>query len=257
MIDLHCHVLPGVDDGPATEQEAIELARGARADGITKIVATPHIDGDYPNLRSGVIRGVVRALQSRLDAARVDVTLETGAEVSFTQALGLDDAELGALTLGGGGWLLLECPLGGTATPGFTAAARTLVVRGHRVLLAHPERCPIFLRSPEALEELVAEGMLAQVTARALSGGFGRTVRDLALHLVERGTAQVVASDGHGGHRPASIAQPLRGIPMDPALREWLTLEMPSAVLAGAALPERPDVRSTRPRGRLSRLVRR
>jgi protein-tyrosine phosphatase len=112
MIDLHCHILPGVDDGPATEQDAIDLARGARADGVTKIVATPHVDHAYPKLRSGVIRGAVGGLQARLDAAQVDVALDTGAEVSFTRALELDDAELQALTLGGSGWLLLECPLG-------------------------------------------------------------------------------------------------------------------------------------------------
>lgn len=257
MIDLHCHVLPGVDDGPATEQEAIKLARGARADGITKIVATPHVDGSYPHTRAGAVRAGVRALQASLDAARMGIALETGAEVSFTQALALDEAELRPLTLGGGGWLLLECPPSASAATGFTGAARMLAVRGYRVLLAHPERCPIFLRSPESLEELVAEGMLAQVTARALTGGFGRSVRDLALQLVQSGTAQVVASDGHGGGRPAKLAEPLREASLEPALIDWLTREVPAALLAGAEPPARPPVRSSPVRRRLSRLVRR
>jgi hypothetical protein len=92
------------------------------------------------------------------------------------RAMELDDAELRELSLAGAGWLLLECPLGATLRPGFIDVARSLAQRGHRLLLAHPERCPIFLRSPEVLDELVAEGMLVQVTAGALSGQYGRIV---------------------------------------------------------------------------------
>jgi protein-tyrosine phosphatase len=257
VIDLHCHVLPGIDDGPATEQDAIILARSARADGIRTIVATPHVDWSYPRTLSGPIRAGVRELQARLDVAGVDIRLQTGAEVAFTRALELDDVELRALTLGGRGWLLLECPLSATATQGFTGAARILASRGHRILLAHPERCPIFLRSPEALDELVAEGMLAQVTARALTGTFGRPVRDVALHMLESGTVHVVASDGHSENRPAKIAEPLQSLSLDPALTAWLTEQVPAALLTGAEPPERPHVRPGRARGRLSRLVRR
>jgi protein-tyrosine phosphatase len=197
LIDLHCHILPGLDDGPTTLQESIDLARGAAADGITTIAATPHVDWSYPAVDSARIHDGVRALQARLDTAGVEVTVVRGAEVAATRALELDDDELRALTLGGGGWLLLECPLLLTLTPGFVDAARSLMRRGHRVILAHPERCPIFLRSPDLLVELVAEGMLTQVTAGALSRRYGRTVRDFALLLLQRGAVHVIASDAH------------------------------------------------------------
>ena len=257
MIDLHCHVLPGVDDGPATVQEAIQLARGASADGITTIVATPHVDASHPEVRSARVRGAVAELRSALAGARVAVAIEAGAEVAFTRAMELDDAELHALTLGGAGWLLLECPLSTTAAPGFATAARLLARRGHRILLAHPERSPIFHRAPEQLDDLVAEGMLSQLTARSLDGRFGRTVRELALDLVARGAAHVVASDGHDANRPARIAAHLRNAGLDTALSDWLTREVPAAVLDGAAPPRRPQGTRVRPRRGLARLARR
>jgi protein-tyrosine phosphatase len=255
MIDLHCHVLPAVDDGPATVQDAIDLARGAQADGITTIAATPHVDLSHPDLDARSIRSAVALLQDRLDTAGVNVRLVPGAEAAAGRAAELDDSELHELTLGSGGWLLLECPLSPTLTPGFTGTARRLAHRGHRLLLAHPERCPIFLRSPEALDELVAMGMLAQVTAGALTGRFGRTVREAAMQLLDRGSVHVVASDGHGRSRPAKIASELAGTAIAPALAAWLTRDAPAARLAGVYPPERPRTPTSR-RRRLPRLAR-
>jgi protein-tyrosine phosphatase len=97
--------------------------------------------------------------------------------------------------------------------------------------------------------------MLAQVTAGALSGRYGRTVRDLAHRLVERGTAHVIASDGHGEHRPATIASELTNTGIDPTLVTWLTRDVPAALLAGQGPPPRPQTASRRSRGRLLRLV--
>jgi protein-tyrosine phosphatase len=252
VIDLHCHLLPGVDDGPATLDDSIALARRAHADGIATIAATPHVDWAHPELDAARIGAAVRALQPRIDAAGVDLRVVTGAEVAHLRALELDDAQLLALTLGGGPWLLLECPLSQAAAPGFATAARLLASRGHRLLLAHPERSPVFLRSPELLEQLVEEGMLGQVTAGALTGRFGRTVRELALRLVERGAVHVVASDGHGEDRPATVGRELVEAGVEPALAGWLAREVPAALLAGDPLPERPRAVG----GRLARLRR-
>lgn len=256
MIDLHCHVLPGLDDGPETVEEAIALAREARDDGIATIAATPHVNWSYPAVDSAGIGAAVVALQRELGAAGIDVSVVPGAEVSATRAVDLDDDELRALTLGGGPWLLLECPLTATQTPGFAGIARSLAKRGHHLLLAHPERSPLFLRSPELLEELISEGMLSQVTAGALSGRYGRSVRNLAMRLVQQGTAQVVASDGHNVQRPARIAGELRETGISPALVAWLARDVPGALLDGKDLPP-PLVSASRrpPRGRLLRLV--
>jgi protein-tyrosine phosphatase len=242
MIDLHCHVLPGIDDGPPTVEESIALARGALEDGTTTIAATPHVDWIRPQIDARLVRDAVTALRGELDAAGVGVRIVPGGEVASTRAVELDDDELRALTLGGGGWLLLECPLDATVTPGFVEIARMLARRGHRLLLAHPERCPLFLRGPQLLDELVAEGMLAQVTAGALSGLYGRTVRDAAFRMIESGAAHVVASDGHGGSRPAKIAGELTGTGLDPALIRWLTGDVPAALLAGDGPPQRPPI---------------
>jgi protein-tyrosine phosphatase len=257
LIDLHCHVLPAVDDGPASLEAALALVRGARDDGIATIAATPHVDWSHPEVDAALIHGAVPALQQHLDAAGLEVTIVTGAEVAAVRAVELDDAELAALRLGGGAWLLLECPVAATLAPGFMHAARTVAWRGHRVLLAHPERCPLFLRSPDLLEELVAEGMLTQVTSGALSGRFGRTVRDFALRLVARGGAQVVASDGHDERRPARIAADLQQAGIAPALASWLAADMPAALLAGDRPPPRPQIGAGSRRAGLRRLVRR
>ena len=250
VIDVHCHVLPGCDDGPATVEESVALARGAYADGVRTIVATPHVDWAHPELDSAQIHAAVRLFQRQLDAAAVDVKVVPGAEVAHTRALETSDEELRRLTLGGGPWLLLECPLARTSVPWFADAARSLARRGHRLLLAHPERSPVFLRAPGVLDELVADGMLAQVTAGSLRGRYGRPVRDLALRMVESGSAQVVASDGHGGHRPARIAGELGDSAVDPALLDWLARQVPAALLKGTLLPPRPAVAKRRARRR-------
>jgi protein-tyrosine phosphatase len=256
MIDLHCHVLPGVDDGPETVEESIALARAAQADGITTIAATPHVDWDHHGVDSNSIRAAIDGLRPHLAGAGIDVQVVPGAEVAAGLAAELDDSELAALTLGGAGWLLLECPIKSTLTPGFVSTARRIAHRGHRILLAHPERCPIFLRRPEALDELVGEGMLSQVTAGALSGRFGRTVRQCALDLVARGSVHVVASDGHDSGRPAAIASELVQTPINPALAAWLTRDGPAALLAGREPPPRPDVGSRHRRRRFLAFIR-
>lgn len=251
IVDLHCHVLPGIDDGPATLEEAIALVGGARDDGISAIAATPHVSWSYPDVDSALIRTGVHELQDRLDAAGVRVQIMPGAEVASTRAADLDDAELRRLTLGDGPWMLLECPISPTDAPGFVSVASALAWRGHRLLLAHPERSPIFLRKPELVDELVAQGMLTQVTAGALSGRYGRTVRDFALRLIERELAHVVASDAHGRSRPARIAAELEAARVGPELAAWLSHDVPVALLAGRTLPPRPEGSPRRSRRRL------
>jgi protein-tyrosine phosphatase len=254
-IDLHCHVLPGLDDGPATYEEAIALARGAHDDGIATIAATPHVDWSRPSVDSSRIHVATGELQARLEAAGVPVTIVPGAEVAAGRALELADAELRGLSLGGSGWLLLECPLMATLAPGFVEAARILLTRGHRVLLAHPERSPIFLRSPELLTELVAEGMLTQITAGALNRRYGRTVREFAMRLMDRGAVHVIASDGHGRNRPARIGRELEMAGVEARLAAWYTQAVPAALLADRKPPPRPDVAPRHRRERLLRLV--
>jgi protein-tyrosine phosphatase len=255
VVDLHCHVLPGVDDGPVTLEESIEFARAAALDGTTTIAATPHVDFGHPEIDSAFVAARVGSLQESLDEAGVEIRIVTGGELDGRRALDTPDPELDALKLGGGRWLLVECPLSRLASPGFPEVARALAYRGHRVLLAHPERSPVFLRNPEVLDELVEEGMLGQVTASALTGKFGKTVRENAVRMVNRGVVHVVASDGHNEGRPASITGELLGSGLDPALIEWMGRDVPRALLAGGSMPPRPGPSAQPKRSRLGRLV--
>ena len=243
MIDLHSHVLPGVDDGAPTVEASLEMARIAVATGTTDLVATPHVTFDIPTSSRTVHDGVA-ALQPELDAAGIGLRLHTGGELGITRATELDDAELAALRLGGGEWLLAECPLSPVAA-GFETILLHLQSRGHRILLAHPERCPTLQQAPDKLRDLLAAGMLSQITAGSITGQFGSTVRRFTLELLEQGLVHTVASDAHDAlRRPPGVADGLRaGEEELPGLldhAEWLTEEVPLAVLDGGPVPPRP-----------------
>jgi protein-tyrosine phosphatase len=250
VIDLHCHVLPGIDDGPATIGESVVLARVAAAQGTRTIVATPHVNHRFPN-RAAEIAERVHELNERLGAAEIELEVKPGAEIAMTSLDELDAAELRALALGGGRWLLLECPFT-LAIEGFAAAARQLQADGHRVVLAHPERCQGFHRRRELLESLVAEGCLVSITAGSLVGSFGGVNQKMAMDLVRDGLVHNVSSDAHDPHhRTPEIAEPLKRAGLG-AEAEWFADRVPAAILAGTELPPRPAAppaeRELRPR---------
>ena len=243
MIDLHTHVLPGIDDGPPSTEASIELARVAAAAGTTTLVATPHIAWDLPNDAATVARGIAQ-LQPELDAAGIPITLRGGGEIVITKAIDLSDEELTALRLGGGEWLLAECPLSGSAS-GFESLLHQLQARGHRIVLAHPERSPTLQRDPSILRGLVDAGMLSSVTAGSLRGDFGSTVKRFTFDLLEQDLVHNVASDAHDARRRRpgiadafeAAASELPGIE---ERAEWLTVDVPRAVLDGGPVPAAP-----------------
>ena len=239
--DLHHHLLPGFDDGPATLAEALGLARAAVAAGTATVVATPHVSWDYPETTAARVAAGVAELQAALVAAGIPLEVLAGGELAVTRAVDLDDDELAGLSLGDGPYLLIECPLTPSSV-GFESLVEALLRRGHRILLAHPERSPAFQRDPELLERLVARGLLAQVTASSLSGAFGEAVRETAHALVRDGLAQVVASDAHSvDKRPPSLREKLEQEGYS-ELAGWLTVGVPGAILAGTPLPPRPEL---------------
>jgi protein-tyrosine phosphatase len=256
VIDLHCHILPGIDDGPATEEESLALARAAVDAGTRAIVATPHVSWDCPANTAASIASGVAQLQEALTREEIPLQLYTGAEIAMTRAAELADEELVALRLGGPDCthLLVECPLSLTAA-GFDPLLALLRSRGHEIVLAHPERCPAFQRDVGAYERLIAQGMLGQVTAGSLVGRFGRAVQELADRLVREGLAQDIASDAHSvTQRPPSIRAEL----VEAGYAEqadWLAREVPHAVLTGTPLPFAPPMPEPKPRG-LKRLLR-
>jgi protein-tyrosine phosphatase len=240
VIDLHCHVLPGVDDGPETLADSLELCRAALAAGTQTIVATPHVSWEYPGVTSQVVAQGAARVNDALRAEGIDLEVRTGAEIAMTRAGDLADEELIALRLGGGPYLLIECPLS-PAAAGFDAVVHALADRGHRIVLAHPERCPAFHREPAQLEALVEAGMLTSVTAGAFVGRFGRTVERFARGMLEHGLVHDIASDGHGAgnRRPASIGPELEEASFGERA-DWHARAVPLAILDGAPLPPAP-----------------
>jgi protein-tyrosine phosphatase len=246
VIDLHCHVLPGIDDGPSTLDGSIALARAAAAAGIDTLVATPHVSARYRN-DAATIAPLLAQLNDRLDTEQVAVRVRAGAEIAMTHIAEIDPAELSLLGLGGGRWLLLEPPFGSVATA-LEAIVDGVQQLGYDVLLAHPERCRVFHRDPEIVTRLVSRGVRTSVTAGSLVGSFGSSVRRFALAMLDQEIVHNVTSDAHDDlERPPGIAEPLQRVGYA-SLSDWLTLEVPIAILAGEEIPRRPEVSRAPPR---------
>jgi protein-tyrosine phosphatase len=238
VIDLHSHVLPGIDDGPGTIEGSLALARAAVAAGTHVLVATPHVNWRYPN-DADTIAGRVDQLRARLGAEDVALELRAGAEIALTRIPELDGAQLRRLRLGGGPWLLVEPPFA-PIVGNLEQTLLDLQAAGDRILLAHPERCAAFHRDPRMLTSLVREGVLTSLTAGSLVGHFGEKVRRFALDLVAAELVHNVASDAHDAvNRPPGIARELERAGLQ-ALAEWLTVSVPAAILSGEEVPPRP-----------------
>jgi protein-tyrosine phosphatase len=239
VIDLHTHVLPGIDDGPETIEGSLALARAAAADGTRVMVATPHVSWHHHNKAEAIAR-LTAQLNERLRAEGVTLEIRTGAEVAMTRVEDIESDELERLRLGGGPWLLLEPPFTPIVT-GLDGVVMALQSAGHRVLLAHPERCPALHREPRIVESLVRGGVLTSVTAGSLAGRFGGQVRRFARHLLEQGLVHNVASDAHDAvRRPPCMSADLAEAGFA-NLADWLTQAVPAAILSGAEIPERPE----------------
>jgi protein-tyrosine phosphatase len=248
MIDLHTHVLPGIDDGPETIEGSLALVRAAAESGTRVMVATPHVNWHHSNNAAEIAR-LTGELNERLRLEDIAVEIRTGGELAMTRVEDIEPAEIERLRLGGGPWVLLEPPFTPIVT-GLDGVVMTLQRAGHRVVLAHPERCPALHRDPQMVESLVRRGVLTSVTAGSLVGRFGGEVRRFARRLVEQGLVHNVASDAHDAlKRPPGMAAELAEAGFE-ALTDWLTRDVPGAILSGEEIPGRPEapvVRERRP----------
>jgi protein-tyrosine phosphatase len=240
VIDLHCHVLPGIDDGPATIEDSVELARAALAAGIDTLVATPHVNSRTPN-DAATIAAVLAILRERLAREQVQVEVLPGAEIALSQLGELSDEQLSRLGLGGGRWLLVEPPFASVA-PALEGIVMELRRKRRPVVLAHPERCPALQRDRSVVPRLVQAGVLMSITAGSLVGRFGSEVRRYALELAQQGLIHNVTSDAHDtAKRPPGLSDALEQAGLQ-ELAEWLTQLVPSAILADEPIPPQPAV---------------
>jgi protein-tyrosine phosphatase len=244
VIDIHCHVLPGLDDGPASMPEALAMAEAALASGTTTLVATPHIDHTW-RVRPQLIPPRAAALEQALKSEGIDLQIMTGAEISLSRLADLSPSELSGLRLGDGPYLLLECPLSPSAGD-FDGMLLRIHSQQESIVLAHPERAPLFQQEPERLARLVEDGLLCSLTAGSITGTFGEPVRRFSLELLREGLIHDLSSDAHDHlKRPPGIADALASaeqeIPGISRQSEWLTRLVPAAILAGEPLPPRPS----------------
>jgi protein-tyrosine phosphatase len=232
MIDLHCHILPGIDDGAADIADAVAMAGQAEADGIALVCATPHIRHDH-DVRIHELAGRVEEVNRELRDAGIEVRVITGGEVAETIVDHLDEDELDQVALGGGRWILLE-PAPGPLSASLDEAVDRLASRGRGSLIAHPER-HLAEDLPERLAALVERGALVQVTAEPL---LGEDTAPWMLELARRGLVHVVASDSHSARfgRPLRISDALDRLGEVESLRphlEWISRAAPAAIVAG------------------------
>ena len=207
MIDLHCHILPGVDDGAPDLEISLRMARLAVADGIVTVACTPHImPGVYEN--SGAeIRARVSGLSAALENAGIPLTLTVGADAHLDLSL-LDDLKSGFVpTLGGSRYFLLEPPHH-VAPPRLEEFGFSLLTSGYVPVLTHPERFSWIDGHYDLVRRMATSGVLIQLTAGSLTGRFGHRPRYWAERMLDEGMADLLASDAHDAdERPPRMAE--------------------------------------------------
>jgi protein-tyrosine phosphatase len=208
FVDLHVHLLPGVDDGPRDVDATIELARLAVADGIVVATTTPHV----ASVAVAEIPARVDAVNEALTGAGVDLEVQCGGELSARGVERLTDSELETIAHGPAGarWILLEAPLDG-AVGALHRGADQLRARGFGVVLAHPERCaPLFDDDLRGLRRELELGSLVQVSSSSIVGLHGARSRRNAVRLLTGRHVDLLATDAHGVRRPPSLTAALR-----------------------------------------------
>jgi protein-tyrosine phosphatase len=248
VIDLHSHLLPGIDDGVRTIAESLDLLRAAHEDGIARIAATPHVREDYPTSPAEMELRLAEVCGAAREAA-IPVEVLPGGELDLEFAARLEDADLRRFGLGGtSSLLLLEFPYFGWPLQ-LADLVFDLQLRGFRIVLAHPERNVDVQREPERLRPFVNGGVVVQLTAASLDGRLGGAPRTAAKRLLDSRLAHLLASDAHAPDVRSVGLSGARDAVGDDAVARWLTEDVPAALLAGDALPERPES----PRRRLLR----
>ncbi|MFI8706982.1 tyrosine-protein phosphatase [Bacillus sp. NPDC077411] len=197
MIDLHCHILPSIDDGAGTLTDSLAMAQKAAAEGIHTIVATPHHqNGKYINERAEIFNQV-KQLNEALQEHDIPLTVLPGQEVRLYGDL-LADYEAGKiLTLNETNkYILIEFP--SNHVPRYAEQMLyELRVKGMIPIIVHPERNAELIEQPDKLYNLVNKGALTQVTAGSLLGNFGKKIKKFSLQLVEHNLTHMIASDAH------------------------------------------------------------
>lgn len=229
MIDIHCHILPAVDDGAKSVAEALAMAAAARDDGVKKIVATPHVAGMA--LLPEQIAEQVKELNDSLASSGIDIEIIPGAEVNVL----LHHSLIKNYTFCQTNYVLIEFPH--THLPREAADVLfQLRIHGFRPVIAHPERNPSIIAQPGLLLDLLDDAVYLQVTAASILGRFGGAIQKCSHQLLQRGAVHFIASDGHSASQrkpllSEAVSAASQIIGTEKALK--LVTANPAALLAG------------------------
>jgi len=234
MIDLHSHILPGVDDGARSLAESLEMARIAVADGIGVMACTPHIyPGLYPNHKASIFAARTE-LQAALDEAGLPLQLSTGADVHLVPGV-LEGLRAGSIpSLGETRYVLLE-PSHHVPPPHFAESVFQLVLAGYVPVITHPERLHWVADHFQTLVDLTRQGAWLQVTGNSLTGVFGPGPKYWAERFLGEGLTHILASDAHSAGRRAPVLSAARDIAeklLGPDEAQRLVQGRPAALLA-------------------------
>lgn len=232
MIDIHCHILPGIDDGSASLEESLAMAEIAVQDGVSHIVATPHIKGEVHSPQ--FLKQQVADFNDVLKKRGYPLEVLVGADVSAI----LPPQVLARYTINSSNYFLLEFPHSHLPRNASEIVFQILLA-GLRPIITHPERNPSIIRDPELLFSLVDAGCLVQLTAGSLVGDFGADSRDCATYLLKMGQVHCLASDAHSAtHRLPVLSEGAKAaaaIIGEDAARA-LVITNPAAIIAGRDL---------------------
>jgi len=234
VIDLHSHILPALDDGALDLADSLAMARVAELDGIAVVCATPHIRSDH-DVRIEQLPERVAELQRELDRHGVNVRIAQGGEVSALMAGDLSDEHLRAVSLDGGGWILLE-PAPGPLDDELPVLVRRLSERGARTIVAHPER-HAGADFEQRLIALASGGCLIQWTADFIAQRDAGDPDDPVLRLAREGLVHLLASDAHSSHggRPLRLSAGFERLAAvcPPEHVRWIAQDAPAAIMRG------------------------
>lgn len=238
MVDLHCHLLPNVDDGPRSWDVCLQMCEMARADGIEHIVATPHANDEFRYDREK-LTGMVEELSQKLSGSP-QVSLGCDFHLSYEN---LVDAlkNPSRYTISGTNYLLVELS-DFSVPPSVSQSLRSLLAAGIVPIITHPERNLVLRSNRHRVLEWVEDGCLVQVTANSLTGRWGRHAQETAEWLMLHAAAHVLATDAHGvASRPPILSEALRAATkmLGKAAAEALVSDIPRAIIRGLPIPAR------------------
>lgn len=197
MIDIHCHILPNIDDGAKHTADSVAMAKMAVSQGIHTIIATPHHkNGSYDNYKSDIISYVAQ-LNDRLQEEEIPLTVLPGQETRIYGEMVADYDQNELLTLNEtSGYLFVELP--SNHVPRYTNQLLfDLQVHGLTPIIVHPERNKELIEHPNMLYDFVRNGTLTQVTAASVAGKFGKKIKKFSHELIDANLTHFIASDAH------------------------------------------------------------